>query len=568
MLLRPRQKELVTKVVDALYANGNTLAVAPTGAGKTIMLSAVLGNLFERDVKRACVLVHRDELTFQNEAKFKRVNPNITTSIFNASEKNWDGQVAFAMVQTLSREGNISTLPPLDALVVDEAHHACSSSYMRVINQAKASNPKLKLLGMTATPVRGDKKGLRPIFSNIADQITVRELIASGHLVPPRSFVMDVGVQESLGRVQKTALDYDMGAVADIMNTRPINDAVVKHWQEKAQEAWSAEGATGKSKNYRQTVVFCSTVEHAKDVTTSFQQAGIATGLIWGDMGEVERHKTLMAYGKGDIQVIVNVGVLTEGWDHPPTSCVVLLRPSSFKSTMIQMIGRGLRTVDPIEHPNIIKKDCIVLDFGTSILIHGSLEQDLSFEENHDKYPSPYKDCPECNASVPSAVKECSLCGYVWVKDIGDESKEITDFKMQEIDLLKHSSFLWCDLFDDDQHFIAAGFEAWGGVFHHHDEWYAVGGRKNSPAQFLTAGERVVCFAAADDWINQFESESAAHKTKSWLHQAATEKQLCHLPPEYRNDYSLTRYKASALMTLRFNRQAIKELIHQERIAA
>ena len=78
--------------------------------------------------------------------------------------------------------------------------------------------------------------------------------------------------------------------------------------------------------------------------------------------------------------MVVNVAVLTEGWDHPPTSCVVLLRPSSYKCTMIQMVGRGLRTVDPQEHPGVIKTDCIVLDFGTSSLLHGSLEQDVDLD--------------------------------------------------------------------------------------------------------------------------------------------------------------------------------------------
>ncbi len=189
-------------------------------AGKTIMLSAVLGRMFDRDIERACVLAHRDELTFQNEGKFKRVNPSLSTSIFNANEKSWDGQVAFAMVQTLSRESNLQSLPPLDTLVIDEAHHTRAGSYMRVIEHAQNINPNLKLLGMTATPNRVDKKGLRPIFSNVSDQITVKELIASGHLVPPRTFVMNVGVQEELSKVRKTALDYDMGAVADIMNTR------------------------------------------------------------------------------------------------------------------------------------------------------------------------------------------------------------------------------------------------------------------------------------------------------------------------------------------------------------
>ena len=381
MLLRPRQKELVSKTVEALYAHGNTLAVAPTGSGKSIMLSAVLGELFKLDACKACVLAHRDELTGQNEAKFKRVNPDLSTGIFNASEKSWEGDVTFAMVQTLAREINLANMPPLDALVIDEAHHARADSYMRVIEHARQANPHLKLLGMTATPMRGDKKGLRPIFSNVAGQITVKELIASGHLVPPKTFVMNVGVQDELSQVRKVAQDFDMGAVANIMNKRPINDAVVKHWKEKAGHL---------DATYRQTVVFCSTVEHAEDVTESFSEAGVKAATIWGDMSESERHSTLEEYGRGNLQVVVNVAVLTEGWDHPPTSCVVLLRPSSHKSTLIQMIGRGLRIVDPQEHPGIIKEDCIVLDFGTSTLIHGSLEQEIQLDPQILPHEAPY----------------------------------------------------------------------------------------------------------------------------------------------------------------------------------
>lgn len=552
MLLRPRQKELVSKSVAALHQHGNTLAVAPTGAGKTIMLSAILGDLFKDNARKACVLAHRDELTVQNQSKFQRVNPHISTGVYNATIKTWNGAVTFAMVQTLSRENNLDVMPALDALVIDEAHHARADSYLRVIDCAKKANPSVKLLGMTATPNRGDKLGLRPIFSNVADQITVKELIASGHLVPPRTFVMNVGVQEELKNVRKTALDYDMNAVASIMNTRPINDAVVGHWKEKA--------------GGRKTVAFCSTVDHARDVCDSFRRAGIAAVMVYGDMSETDRLNALAAFTSGNAQVVVNVAVLTEGWDYPPASCIILLRPSSYKSTMIQMIGRGLRTVDPEEFPGVVKKDCIVLDFGTSSLIHGSLEQEADLEDHHQDGEAPYKECPQCAASVPLAVKECPLCGHVW-ESVGAAPAVSGDFMMTEIDLLKRSSFLWCDLNGDDRYYMATGFNAWAGVFLKDGDWHAVGSRKGESAKLLASGERIVCFAAADDWLNLYESEDTAHKTRSWLHQPATEKQLRYLPPSCRNDYSLTRYKASALMTMQFNRQAIHGAINRGRAA-
>ena len=114
---------------------------------------------------------------------------------------------------------------------------------------------------------------------------------------------------------------------------------------------------------------------------------------------------------------------------------------------------------------------------------------------------------------------------------------------------------------------VATGFNAWAGVFLKDGDWHAVGGRKNEQPKLLASGERIVCFASADDYLNLFESEDTAHKTRSWLHQPATEKQLQYLPPSCRHDYNLTRYKASALMTMQFNRQAIHSAINNGRAA-
>ena len=145
MLLRPRQKALVNRAVKALHQHNNTLAVAPTGAGKTIMLAAVIGELCKAATTKTCVVAHRDELTAQNEAKFRLVNPGLSTSIFDASVKSWQGNTTFAMVQTLSRESNLLSMPNLDFLVIDEAHHARADSYLRIINHAQTINPQIKL---------------------------------------------------------------------------------------------------------------------------------------------------------------------------------------------------------------------------------------------------------------------------------------------------------------------------------------------------------------------------------------------------------------------------------------
>jgi superfamily II DNA or RNA helicase len=547
MMLRPRQAVLVERSLAALHKHGNTLAIGPTGSGKTIMLSAVAGGVLEEPDAKACILAHRDELTTQNREKFGRVNPGLATSVFDAKEKSWAGRATFAMVQTLSRDAHLDAMPVLDLLVVDEAHHAASPSYRHVIDRVLSRNPRALIFGATATPARSDGKGLREVFSNVADQITLGELIASGHLVPPRTFVIDVGAQSALAQVRRTATDFDMTEVEAILNRKPITDAVIRHWREKAGD--------------RKTIVFCSTVAHAQCVADAFAAAGVRAVLIHGELSDAERKARLAEYESGEARVVVNVAVLTEGYDYTPTSCVVLLRPSSHKSTLTQMIGRGLRTVDPAEHPGVVKTDCIVLDFGTATLMHGSLEQEANLDGHQHQGEAPTKDCPSCEATVPLGCRECPLCGFEWTIDPAEQAQAMDDFVMTEIDLLKRSNFRWCDLFGCDDALMATGFKAWGGVFFLNGRWHAVGGGKDLRPHLLAVGERTVCMARADDWLNDHESADSAHKTRRWLNEPPTEKQLRYLPQAMRCDFGLTRYQASALLAFQFNKSSIQRLV-------
>jgi DNA repair protein RadD len=547
MILRPRQTLVVERSLAALQAHGNTLAVGSTGMGKTIVLSAVIGATLASSGVKACVLAHRDELTAQNRAKFLRVNPGASTSVVDASSKSWSGQTTFAMVQTLSREANVHAIPALDLLVIDEAHHATATSYRRIIDVAYAKNPKMQLFGVTATPQRCDGVGLRAVFSNVADQVRLGELIASGHLVPPRTFVVDVGTQDALAQVKKTSLDFDMSAVESIMNTVPINARVIEQWRRHAAD--------------RQTIIFCSTVAHAEDVGRAFSEAGIANVVVHGELSETERKSRLFAYETNQAQVVVNVAVLTEGYDHTPTSCIVLLRPSSHKSTLIQMVGRGLRTVDLSEFPNVCKSDCVVLDFGTASIMHGRLEQDVDLD-GEDPRDAPKKVCPKCGGHVPLRTQECPLCLHVFEVIARIQKPLMTgDFVMTEIDLLSKSNFSWVDLFGQDDTLIATGFESWAGLFAADGCWYAIGGAPKERPRVLARGERLIALAAADDWLNGHESASAAFKSKRWLKEAPSEKQLSLLPETIRGDFGLTRYQASAHLSFQFNRAAIQSLV-------
>jgi hypothetical protein len=235
---------------------------------------------------------------------------------------------------------------------------------------------------------------------------------------------------------------------------------------------------------------------------------------------------------------------------------------------MIQMVGRGLRTVDPAEFPGVVKTDCIVLDFGTSSLTHGTLEQDVDLDGSTGTGEAPTKICPECEAEIPLACRECPICGEILVDDEDETERRegtlggaLSGFVMTEIDLLKRSSFEWVDLFGSEDALMATGFTAWGGIFWMGGLWYAVGGGKGETPQLLGVGERAICLAQADDWLNDHETDESAFKTRAWLNQPATEKQLQYLTPAARSDFGLTRYKASALMTFGFNKRAIRQLI-------
>ena len=560
MLLRSRQQEFVDKCMVALANNDNTLGVAPTGAGKTIMLSAVIGEMHKQNPNlRACVLAHRDELTAQNEEKFRWVNPAISTSIVDSYGKSWDGQVAFAMVQTLARENNLKEMPLVDLLVIDEAHHATAPSYKNVLEHAYQANPNLKILGVTATPERGDKSSLGQVFNNCCDQIKIGELILSGNLVRPVTFVIDMGnTHEKLQALRaRSGGDYSEAEVASILDSEPLNSEVVRHWREKAGD--------------RKTVVFCSSVAHARNVTNSFNASSIPAALITGEMTKEQRTLVFENMTKGMIQVIVNVAVLTEGWDYPPISCVVLLRQSSFKSTMIQMIGRGLRTIDPVISPDLIKKDCVVLDFGISTMLHGSLDQMINLSSKNKGF----KICPSCKKKIPKESEECPLCNadLVEQEEVEDKKKKaktvLSNFEMAEIDLLERVNFHFTE-FEDDS-LLASGFNSWAYVHRKGDVWFAAGGpqQKNFinhdsvpdiPTRTIYQGGKLEAIAAANDFLSLYEKEETAMKSASWRNQRPTEKQLNILDSSYKTDTSLTRGDASAIITYTKIEQKLKQL--------
>ena len=553
MILRPYQKVAVSDACTALDKHRNTLVVAPTGAGKTIMLSALVGERHKKG-KRVLVIQHRDELVAQNKEKFEKVNPYITTSIVNGTVKHWDGDAVFSMIQTMSRDRNLRDRPLFDMVVIDEGHHAAAPTYTKVINAVREDNDDAEIVGFTATPNRGDGKGLRSIFNNCAHQIELATLIREGFLVRPKSYIVDLGVGDQLDQVTKRGKEYDMEEVAAIMDRQVINDRIVSEWEDKAGD--------------RKTVVFCSTVAHAEHVCDAFVSAGIRADYVTGETDKQKRAEMLYNLEFGDLQVIVNVAVLTEGFDAPPVSCIVLTRPCSQKGTMVQMIGRGLRILDPELYPDVIKTDCVVMDFGTSIITHGGLDETANLD-GADKSvggDAPTKICPDCESEVASNTRICPICEHEFERKVKDV---LENFEMTEYDLMQMSPFMWIDPFSlhegNGSAMMAMGFNGFTLVGKVGDYWMAIVKAKNGRPRVVSIGEKVQAMAAGDDFLREIEDSNAANKTKRWLNQPASAKQKEHLAANgvtiNMMDFSWTKYKAACCLSYYWNRDGVDKLV-------
>jgi superfamily II DNA or RNA helicase len=551
MIPRDYQRAAVAAAREKTGAHGDTLLMLPVGAGKTAIAGFYIAEEAAAEpASRFLVLQHTDELIEQNRATIGRIT-NLPGSIVQAERDDWSGQVVFGSVQTLARSSRRARMAPVSHLVIDECHRAAADSYQAIIGHTRSLRDGVKLLGLSATPERGDGRSLRRSFSNVGFQVPIASLIEQGILVPPRTYTIDLGVGDELAAIDETAGDFDMSEAAAVLNHEVLNEAVVEHWRQRAAD--------------RRTIAFCSTIEHAEAVTAAFRAAGVNAATITGEMPARARAELIARFDRGEVQVLTNCMVLTEGFDSQPVGCIVILRPMRHKGTFIQAVGRGLRKVDPERFAGIVKTDCIVLDFAGAAARHGSIEQDVRLpEEDEASGKVAYKVCPECEAEIPLGTAVCPFCGHVWQRRI-QEKRLLEAFDLTEIDLLNRSPFRWCDLFGDDQALVASGFDAWGGVFFDGRHWHAVGKPRRGRLRHVAVGTRPQVLAAADDYLREIETTAAASKSRRWLEDPATAKQIELLQQAgYRVsafDFGLSKYAANCHLSFVWNQATIKAAV-------
>ena len=332
MELRPYQEEAREKVQHE-WEEGRkrTLLVLPTGCGKTIVFSKIIEDRV-RLGERVLVIAHRSELLEQASNKLKTAT-GLNTALEkaeNTSIGSWY-RVVVCSVQTLQREKRLKQFPKdyFDTIIIDEAHHALSSSYQNVLSYFDEA----QVLGVTATPDRGDKQNLGKVFDSLAYEYSLVDAINSGYL--SKISAITIPLTLDLSKVSQQAGDFKAANIGTALD--PYLDQIADEMVKQCKD--------------RKTVVFLPLVKTSQKFKDILNSKGFKAAEVNGS--SEDRAEVLKDFDNDKYNVLCNSMLLTEGWDCPTVDCIVVLRPTKVRALYSQMVGRGTRIA-----PN--KKDCLL----------------------------------------------------------------------------------------------------------------------------------------------------------------------------------------------------------------
>lgn len=393
MELRPYQQEAKTAVFEQWeQGNKKTLLVLPTGTGKTIVFAKIAEDC-TRNGERTLILAHRGELLSQAADKIMK-----TTGLGCAVEKAEEScigswfQITVGSVQSLMREKRLAQFPQdyFDKIIIDEAHHCISDSYQKILGHFNDAY----VLGVTATPDRGDMKNLGQVFDSLAYEYTLPKAIKEGYLSPIKA--VTIPLKLDLSNVATHAGDFKASDIDTALD--PYLEAIA-----------------GEMKTYcknRKTVVFLPLIKTSQKFRDILIDKGFKAAEVNGESDD--RAYTLKAFEEGQYNVLCNSMLLTEGWDCPSVDCVIVLRPTKVRSLYCQMVGRGTRLSPGKDH-------LLLLDFlwhterhelcRPAHLICESPETAQQMTENLEKagYPVDIEEAAEQAESDVVAQREESL---------------------------------------------------------------------------------------------------------------------------------------------------------------
>ena len=399
--LRDYQRDLLRKAQTSLHPpHAKVMVQLPTAGGKTRLASAVLADWMTGGGK-AVWLTHREGLSSQAYSALNAAGVRATNLLPwdvrdpAPGRSNW---VAILMAQTVGKRVKFDNIwdeyNEHDLLVVDEAHHATAPKWEQAINLWPG-----RVLGLTATPWRLAKdQGFNHLFHHLICGPQIKELQQDGHLANAR--VLMPSEEELIKAGTISAGDFTATGI-ELANENYIMTGFVReYWETHAQE--------------RQTLVYAVTVRHAQNLVAVFDDAGISAGYIESKTPDAERAQMIDRFKSGALRVLVNVDILTEGFDLPDADCVVMARPTMSLALHMQMIGRGMR-------PKPDGGDCLILDLAGNVDRHGlpESEREWSLEprgQESDDEKAPIVRCQVCDSISPAASRCCRNCDHPFGK--------------------------------------------------------------------------------------------------------------------------------------------------------
>jgi len=400
------QADAVAAALGAIGRRKNELIVLPTGSGKSVVISGLVHRLNPGPNRRILIVSHVREIVDQDATALERHLPDERIGVICSSLGRHEStrNIVVASVQTLFRR-------PLgrgfDVCIVDEAHligRGEATMYQKLFaNLAVAAKNRRRtvcIVGMTATPYRLDTGylhvGKDALFERIAFDIPVIKLVQRGLLAPLTTLPV-AGINFGQLRVRDREFvvsDYTKGDNVSWFNDtdRAIRQAAIVAADRKK---W---------------IVFCCTVKHAEAVAEMLAKSGLRTAVIHAKTKPSERDDVVKDFKSGKLRAIINVNVLTTGFDAPKVDCIVLLRPTASTSLYVQMIGRGMRRAPG-------KTDCLIVDFGGNIDRHGPLTEMIPMTMRPLENVEPVgvdRPCPDCGTKLPMFIKQCWGCGHLF----------------------------------------------------------------------------------------------------------------------------------------------------------
>lgn len=541
--LRPYQEEAVRAVEEA-YGRGVTrpLVVIPTGGGKTVCFA----HLAARRAGRALILAHRDELIAQAVAKLTSVSGSLDIGVVKASRDEHDAPVVVASVQTLAAAGRLDRLGRFETVIVDEAHHAVAGTYLDILGRLGCMEPGGPLTaGFTATAGRSDNVGLGHVWQEIAYQRGIVQMIAEGYLCDVKA--IQVGADFDLANTKVRGGDY--------------TDSSIERELERADAINAAADAYVRYAADRLGVAFTPTVATAGALAEALTLKGIRAEAVNGKMPPDQRRAILRRLHRGEIRVVTNAQVLTEGWDEPAVSCALMLRPTRSAPFFCQMAGRVLRPfIGTVGGHPYNKEDALILD------VAGSAEE-LGLATIADLAGLPPGSVKPGRSLLDSAENQEAEERRTAEEQAQSEQRRaaVAAARTRQIELLRRSELRWIGV-DEDSWVLPAGpdqvmiLTARPGA--DADEWDVWRCPKGGTPR-LESGRPL-----ALDWARGVGEEIAraqggvlSHANAAWRERPAS--------PAQRNALrgmgqaakpGLTRGEASDLMTARYAARTIRKL--------